>query len=87
MPQRYAVRVRLAAPAEVVAALVGHWGDRRADRDGDCLLTMNIDTLEWPVMILAGPRRRLHRRGARRARSTLGGRPAPRPVSAASPLD
>ena len=55
MPQRYAVRVRLDEEAETVAAAVGHWGTVRpgtAD-DGRCVLEMNVDTLQWPVMILA----------------------------------
>ncbi|WP_185995257.1 helix-turn-helix transcriptional regulator [Nocardioides campestrisoli] len=53
MPQRYAVRVRVHAPPELVAAHVGdHWADVVAV-DGGCLLQMNADSLEWPVMLLA----------------------------------
>jgi len=51
MPQRYAVRVRVDAPVTEVAAAVGHWGTT-SGRDGDCLLEMNVDALEWPVMVL-----------------------------------
>lgn len=51
MPQRYAVRVRLDAPADEVAAAVGRWGTVSGE-DGDCLLEMNADSLEWPVMVL-----------------------------------
>jgi len=52
MPQRYAVRVRVATPAEDVARAVGHWGTVTPSGDG-CLLEMNVDSLEWPVMVLA----------------------------------
>ncbi|WP_241238274.1 helix-turn-helix transcriptional regulator [Nocardioides pantholopis] len=52
MPQRYAVRVRVAAPAAVLAAAVGHWGEVVADGEG-CRLEMNVDDLRWPVMVLA----------------------------------
>lgn len=51
MPQRYAVRVRLDATVDEVAAAVGHWGVA-SGRDGACLLEMNVDALEWPVMVL-----------------------------------
>ena len=53
MPQRYAVRVRIQAPVEKVAAAVNHWGTASGE-DGDCLLEMNLDTLEWPVVVLMG---------------------------------
>ena len=52
MPQRYAVRVRVEAAAEVVQRAVGQWGQVEADGDG-CVLAMNVDSLEWPVMVLA----------------------------------
>ena len=51
MPQRYAVRVRLEATVAEVGAAVGHWGSA-SGTDGDCLLEMNVDALEWPVMVL-----------------------------------
>ena len=66
-PQRYAVRVRIDAPVERVAGAVGHWGTASGE-DGDCLLEMNLDSLEWPVVVLMAARRRLHRRGSQRAR-------------------
>jgi predicted DNA-binding transcriptional regulator YafY len=53
MPQRYAVRVRVAAPVGAVAAAVGHWGTA-SGTDGHCLLEMNLDSLEWPVVVLMG---------------------------------
>ncbi|WP_246081869.1 helix-turn-helix transcriptional regulator [Nocardioides litoris] len=53
MPQRYAVRVRLEAPAATVRWAVGHWGEVVEDGDGACRLEMNVDSLQWPVMVLA----------------------------------
>jgi predicted DNA-binding transcriptional regulator YafY len=53
MPQRYAVRVRVDAPVGRVAAAVGHWGTA-SGTDGDCLLEMNLDSLDWPVVVLLG---------------------------------
>ncbi|WP_207208644.1 helix-turn-helix transcriptional regulator [Nocardioides oleivorans] len=53
MPQRYAVRVRLAMAADDLAARVGRWGTVTPDGAG-CVLEMNVDDLDWPVMVLAG---------------------------------
>ena len=52
MPQRYDVRVRVAADPAVVARAVGRWGEVTPD-DGGCLLEMGVDDLQWPVMVLA----------------------------------
>lgn len=52
MPQRYAVRVRVAAEPEVVARAVEHWGTVSAEGDG-CVLRMNLDSLQWAVVLLA----------------------------------
>lgn len=52
MPQRYAVRVRLETSAEVAARAVGRWGTVTGD-DATCVLEMNVDQLDWPVMLLA----------------------------------
>lgn len=52
MPQRYDVRVRIAAPAADVEAAFGRWGTITPDGDG-CLLAMGVDTLDWPIMMLA----------------------------------
>ncbi len=49
-------RVRLAAPADQVEALMGRWGSVEPIDDGDereCRMVLNTDTLDWPVMILA----------------------------------
>jgi predicted DNA-binding transcriptional regulator YafY len=53
MPQRYAVRVRVATAADDLAAQVGRWGTVSEDGEG-CVLEMNVDDLDWPVMVLAG---------------------------------
>jgi predicted DNA-binding transcriptional regulator YafY len=53
MPQRYAVRVRVAMPAADLATQVGRWGSVTPDGAG-CVLEMNVDDLDWPVMVLAG---------------------------------
>jgi predicted DNA-binding transcriptional regulator YafY len=52
MPQRYDVRVRLGAPADVVQRAVHQWGTVRPDGAG-CVLEMHVDDLQWPVMVLA----------------------------------
>lgn len=52
MPQRHAVRVVVDAPAEAVRRAVGHWGEVE-DVAGGCRLTMNVDDLAWPVVVLA----------------------------------
>lgn len=52
MPQRYAVRVRIEAAADDVQRVVGQWGQVESDGAG-CVLLMNVDSLEWPVMVLA----------------------------------
>ena len=53
MPQRYAVRVRVTMAADDLAAQVGRWGT--VTKDGEsCVLEMNVDDLDWPVMVLAG---------------------------------
>ena len=52
MPQQYAVRVRVAVAAEVLEREVGRWGSVTPDGEG-CVLEMNVDSLDWPVMVLA----------------------------------
>jgi len=52
MPQKYAVRVRVEVDPEVVRRAVGHWGTV-TEVDGAARLEMNVDSLEWPVMVLA----------------------------------
>ncbi|WP_114424074.1 helix-turn-helix transcriptional regulator [Nocardioides houyundeii] len=50
-PQRYAVRVRVAAEPERLMALAGRWAEVSAV-EGGCLLEMNTDSLGWPLMVL-----------------------------------
>jgi predicted DNA-binding transcriptional regulator YafY len=52
MPQRYAVRVVLDADPDDVAAFVGRWATITG-RPGAARLEMNVDSLDWPMFILA----------------------------------
>ncbi|UMG93279.1 YafY family protein [Nocardioides sp. TF02-7] len=52
-PQRHLVRVRLAAPAEQIERIMGRWGTVEPDGPEACTMTMNTDTLDWPVLVLA----------------------------------
>jgi hypothetical protein len=52
MPQRYDVRVVLDATVEQVAELVGRWG-RASGTDGRAVLEMHVDSLDWPLLLLA----------------------------------
>lgn len=52
IPQKYAVRVRVAAAPEIVERAVWHYGTVTPDGDGS-VLEMNVDSLQWPVMVLA----------------------------------
>ena len=46
------VEVRVAAPAETVAAVAGRWAEVVSLDAGSCLLRMDVDTLDWPVLLL-----------------------------------
>lgn len=52
-PQRYQVRVRMATPAAAVEAYLGRWGTVEPAGADACVLSMNTETLDWPVMVLA----------------------------------
>lgn len=52
MPQRYAVRVRLATDPAQVEAFVGRWAAVSGET-GHAVLEMNVDTLDWPLFVLA----------------------------------
>ncbi len=52
MPQRYAVELEVSAPLDEVQRVVRHWGEAAPAGDGRCRLTMQVDRLEWPVMVL-----------------------------------
>ncbi|HEY9412110.1 MAG TPA: YafY family protein [Jiangellaceae bacterium] len=52
VPTRYEVVVDIAAPAAEVEAVVGRWGAVEPAGDAACRLTMNVDDLSWPIMVL-----------------------------------
>jgi predicted DNA-binding transcriptional regulator YafY len=52
IPQRYAVRVVFEADPQEVAAVAGHWATVTGSA-GRAVLEMNVDTLEWPMFMLA----------------------------------
>ena len=52
MPQRYAVRVVLDTDAAELEAFVGRWATVVAE-DGRAVLEMKVDSLEWPMFVLA----------------------------------
>ena len=52
MPQRYAVRAVLDADPQEVAAVAGRWAAVSGE-PGRAVLEMNVDTLEWPMFMLA----------------------------------
>ncbi|WP_408896420.1 helix-turn-helix transcriptional regulator [Nocardioides sp. R1-1] len=51
-PQRHQVRIVLHAPAAEVGAVVGRWASVDALGERTCRMTMNTDSLDWPVLIL-----------------------------------
>lgn len=55
MPQRYDVRVRVAASPDVVERAVSRWGavTPLGEHGEHALLEMSVDDLQWPVMVLA----------------------------------
>lgn len=44
--------MRLETSVEEVARAVGRWGTATGDVTS-CVLEMNVDSLDWPVMVLA----------------------------------
>jgi predicted DNA-binding transcriptional regulator YafY len=52
-PQRHHVSILVEAPAEEVADVIGRWGDVEARGEHACRMTMNTDSLDWPVLVLA----------------------------------
>ena len=53
MPQRYAVRVVIDADPAEVAAVAGRWADGHRGRRDGAVLEMNVDSLDWPMFMLA----------------------------------
>ena len=52
IPTRYQARVVVHTSADVVAKAVQGWGNVETLSERSCRLTMNVDTLDWPVMVL-----------------------------------
>ncbi|GAA2203890.1 YafY family protein [Nonomuraea monospora] len=52
VPRSYRVEVVVRAPAEVVRERVGRWSTVEEGDDGECLVRMVVDSLEWPIMAL-----------------------------------
>ncbi|MCU1654411.1 MAG: transcriptional regulator [Pseudonocardia sp.] len=52
LPTSYTVEVLVAAPAAVVRARIGQWASVRDADEGQCLIRMNADSLDWPAMAL-----------------------------------
>lgn len=53
-PRQHRVSVTLAVPAATAAAAVGHWAGIEPLGEERCRMTMDTDTLDWPVLVLAG---------------------------------
>jgi predicted DNA-binding transcriptional regulator YafY len=53
IPMRHQVEVTFAAQADRVTRFVGPWGTVEALDAASCRLTMNVDSLDWPAMVLA----------------------------------
>lgn len=51
-PTRYEVVVEVQASVADVEKVVGRWGVVEAAGDGACVLRMNVDSLEWPTLVL-----------------------------------
>jgi predicted DNA-binding transcriptional regulator YafY len=50
---RYQVVVTVHAPAAQVEGVVRSWGTVEPIDTGSCRLTMNVDSLDWPTMVLS----------------------------------
>lgn len=53
-PRQHRVVVELAVPAGTAEAAVGRWAEVTALGADRCRMTMDTDTLDWPVLVLAG---------------------------------
>lgn len=53
IPSRYQILVTIHAPAATVARVVQAWGTVESIGEGSCTLQMNVDSLDWPVMVLS----------------------------------
>ena len=52
VPTRYEVVVDVAASVAEVEAVVGRWGAVEPTGESSCRLTMNVDDLSWPTMVM-----------------------------------
>ncbi|MFF5991738.1 helix-turn-helix transcriptional regulator [Prauserella flavalba] len=53
VPTQYEAVLLVRAPAEHVARTVQRWGVVEPEGEESCRLTMNVDSFEWPVLVLA----------------------------------
>jgi predicted DNA-binding transcriptional regulator YafY len=53
MPTQHHVEVHLRAPAADVEKVAGRWATIEAIDDTSCSLAMNVDTFDWPTLLLA----------------------------------
>jgi predicted DNA-binding transcriptional regulator YafY len=53
MPARYSVVLEIRTAAVDVERVVGHWGAVEPIDSGTCRLRMDVDSLEWPIAVLA----------------------------------
>ena len=53
-PRQHRVVVTMAVPAATAEASVGRWADIEPLGEDRCRMTMDTDTLDWPVLVLAG---------------------------------
>jgi predicted DNA-binding transcriptional regulator YafY len=53
VPTRYRVEVTVRTAATHVERVVGRWGTVEPVDDACCVLRMNVDSLEWPTLVLA----------------------------------
>lgn len=53
-PRQHRVAVRMEVPATIAEASVGRWADIEPLGEDRCRMTMDTDSLDWPVLVLAG---------------------------------
>ena len=53
-PRQHRVVVTMAVPAATAEASVGRWASIEPLGEDHCRMTMDTDTLDWPVLVLAG---------------------------------
>ncbi len=53
-PRQHRVVVTMAVPAATAEASVGRWASIEPLGEDRCRMTMDTDTLDWPVLVLAG---------------------------------